>query len=112
MGHPPQRLTIDEVRDDMGCAWRSQDGKLYLATFGEFLTPGSGGRTIKLTVAVPDGIDVERNDHYEMSRTGRVMRSQLERHSDEGGVWYSFKDSSEKWTPIRDEPNPKLGGQQ
>jgi hypothetical protein len=113
MGHPVQRITIDEARRDMGCAWLSKNGKLFLATFGEFLSGGDGGRTIELTVAVPEGIHVERDDRYEMVRTSDLSAhsSKLREHISDGEVWYSPKGSDEKWLSIDDEPCPERAAQ-
>jgi len=113
MGHPTERDTIDAGRNDMGCAWRSDAGKLYLATFGESLCP-EGGQTIDLTVTVPKGIHVDRDDTYEMSRSlkHRVTSSKLRRRRENERTWYSAKDRNQKWMPIPDVPNPKRAAQQ
>ena len=112
MGHPRDRLTIDEERRDMGCVWLSKAGRLHLATFGESSTP-EGGQEVALEVTVPEGIAVERDDRYEMSRTGdrRVRSSELSRFGGDGGTWYASKDSDERWLPIADVPNPERAAQ-
>ena len=112
MGHPGKRFTIDEARREMGCAWLSKDGQLRLATFGEY-SCGDGGKSVTLEVTVPEGITVERDDRYEMSRAdGHGARGSKLRQSQEGGeTWYAPEDSDERWHPVADVPNPERAAQ-
>ena len=66
MGHPPKRITIDEVRQKIGCAYRKHDGKILVGKFGEFDSGGEGGEFVSLKVRVPRGTVIERNDDLEL----------------------------------------------
>jgi len=112
MGHPEKRITIDEARQELGCAWLSKDGQLRLATFGEF-SCGEGGKSVDLEVTVPEGIAVERDDSFEMSRAdGHDVCSSKLRPSQEGGeTWYAPEGSEERWHPIADMPSPERAAQ-
>jgi hypothetical protein len=61
-----------------GCGAGLRNGIVYSesATFGEFDSGGEGGRSIKLTVSVPEGIRVERDDTHEMKRSDIVRTTQ------------------------------------
>lgn len=112
MGHPGKRFTIDEARREMGCAWLSKDGQLRVATFGEF-SCGDGGKSVALEVTVPEGIAVERDDRYEMSRAdGYGAGGSKLRQSQEGGeTWYAPERSEKHWHPVADVPNPERAAQ-
>jgi len=109
MGHPVERTTIDEVRDDMGCVSRVDGGKVYIATFGEAMTPG-GGRSIALTVHIPIGVRVEHSDADEMNRSARVASSPLRQRESDG--MFATEGSDEVWTLVADEPDAEAAAQQ
>lgn len=104
MGHPPSRVTVADCRKSMGCAWRSEAGKLRLATFGEWRTM-EGGASLALEILVPEGVRVERDSSYEMDRDQVTSISQLEAQGTANDRWYSLENSSERWLPVPDEPD-------
>jgi hypothetical protein len=58
--HPDVSISIYEKRKVMGCAYRIENGTLFLATYGEFLSAGHGGAIVRLSVEVPKGLSVQR----------------------------------------------------
>lgn len=108
LGHPTQRITIDAERAKMGCAFRSMEDEIRLATFGETMTP-EGGKTIALTAFVPSDIQVARDDSHEMPRsgTGRVASSALRREPSTRSPTMLSDSTGQRWTVIPDEPDAR-----
>lgn len=104
-GHPGESASIDEMRTEMGCAYRKSDGKIYIGKFGEFDSGIEGGKTISLTVCVPAGTVVERNDSTELPHASGARTSPLEMHHKENESWCSLDGSSDHWVPLVGEPD-------
>ena len=105
MGHPPKRITIDEVRQKIGCAYRKHDGKILVGKFGEFDSGGEGGEFVSLKVRVPRGTVIERNDDLELPSCSGARTSPLVLHQEGKDLWCSVEGSSERWTPVIGEPD-------
>jgi hypothetical protein len=58
--HPPEMISIDQKRTEMGCAWTIIGDALVIGSFGEYVIEGHGGATQELTVRVPGRLIVER----------------------------------------------------
>jgi hypothetical protein len=104
-GHPPKSTSIDEMRTKMGCAYRKKDGKLPIGKFGEFDTGSEGGKSVSLTVCVPAGTVIERNDETELPHGGGARISPLELHHEGNESWCSMKGSDDRWIPLIGEPD-------
>jgi hypothetical protein len=111
MGHPPNRTTIDEARQQMGCAYRKHDGKLFVGKFGEFDSGGEGGKFVSLTVRVPEGTVVERSDELELPSGDRARSSPLSLHQEGKDLWCSVEGSNDHWTPVLGEPDKETYAQ-
>jgi hypothetical protein len=112
MGHPPKMITIDDARNAMGCACLASDGKLRIAKYGEF-SCGEGGRAIQLTIRVPQGVRVEKdNREKESQRAQEVTSSPLEIHQEGKETWCVLEGSKQRWTPIPSEPDKETFAQQ
>ncbi len=112
MGHPPKMITIDDARNTMGCACLASDGKLRIATYGEFVC-GEGSRAIQLTIRVPQGVRVEKdNREKELQRGQEVTGSPLELHQEGKETWCALEGSKQRWTPIPSEPDKGTFAQQ
>lgn len=60
--HPPELFSIVNKRRTMGCAVARDGTSLLLSTYGEFIAEGHGGTSIRLSINVPDGIEVSTRD--------------------------------------------------
>jgi hypothetical protein len=89
----------------MGCAYRKADEKIYIGKFGEFDSGIEGGKTITLTVCVPAGTIVERNDDTELPHSSGARTSPLEIHHEGKESWCSVDESSDRWIPLVGEPD-------
>lgn len=69
MGHPPEMISINELRTQMGCAFMLEGKTLVIGTFGEYDVEGHGGARIKLTVRLPDVVVVERRKELSGSKS-------------------------------------------
>lgn len=59
-GHPNVPTGPQEMRNEMGCAWKKKGKTLILATFGEWDSRIEGGAGMELRIAVPPGITVRK----------------------------------------------------
>jgi len=66
--HPDVAISIYERRRTMGCAYRDDDGILFLATYGECATGGHGGTVVRLKIETPKGIIVEKRPKLEREK--------------------------------------------
>lgn len=112
MGHPSERMTIDEERRQMGCAYRKHEGKVFVGKFGEFDSGIEGGKFISLKIRVPEGTVIERTDDLELPGSSGARSSPLRLHQEGKDVWCMVKDSSDRWTPVVGEPDRKTFSQQ
>jgi hypothetical protein len=92
----------------MGCVSRVRDGKVYIATFGEFMTP-DGGSSIDITVHIPIGVRVEHSNAYEMNRDDELTSSRLRRRESDG--MFAAEGSDEVWSLVADEPDAEAAAQ-
>jgi hypothetical protein len=104
-GHPPNSTSIDEMRTEMGCAYRKKDGKIEIGKFGEFDSGGEGGKGVTLTIRVPAGTVIERNDETELPKGDGAHTSPLKLHHEGEKSWCSRKGSDEHWIPLVGEPD-------
>jgi hypothetical protein len=112
MGRPPERVTIDEVRRKMGCAYRKRDGKILVGKFGEFDSGGDGGKFVSLKVRAPEGTVIERSDEFELPSGAGARTSPLALHQEGKDLWCSIEGSSERWTPVFGDPDRETFAQQ
>jgi hypothetical protein len=54
-------MSIRDVRRKLGCAWRVEGGRLWLATYGEWNSHFEGGAYMFLVLRVPGRVRVERH---------------------------------------------------
>lgn len=59
-GHPPESMSIHEQRKKMGCAIKTDDKVLLVATYGEWDSRIEGGAFIELVAFVPVRVEVEQ----------------------------------------------------
>ena len=112
MGHPSKRMTIDEERQKMGCAYRKHEGKVFVGKFGEFDSGIEGGNSSRSRFAFPR----EPLSREPMTWSFRgpvvpgVLLSAFIKRARMSGA--SVKDSSDRWTPVVGEPDRKTFSQQ
>lgn len=97
-GHPPEKMDIRTGRNLMGCAYRREDDRLTLASFGEW-SNFEGGARVRLLVEVPE--------------TAKVVTS----NEDAGGFpsslstgpfWYSATAPRQGWSRLADRADPDM----
>ena len=109
-GHPPEPMTLAAARKHMGCAVKSEDGKVTLATYGEFSTK-EGGSHMKVLVRVPAGLAVETQKGLSGPKSDAQRKQEgayLTKESDtKEGYWYGPSSAGPGWKAIPMEPDPK-----
>jgi hypothetical protein len=109
-GHPPEPMTLSGARKNMGCALTSEDGKVTLATYGEFSTI-EGGTHMKLLIRVPPALVVETQPGLSGPKS-KGQRKQgggyLTKEPDaKDGYWYGPASAGAGWKAIPMEPDAK-----
>ncbi len=109
-GHPPEPMPLEAARKHMGCATRVEDGKVTLATYGEFSTK-EGGAGMKLLLRVPPGVIVDSQPNLSGEKSAGQRQQEgayLTKESDaKGGYWYGPASAGLGWKAIPMEPDPK-----
>lgn len=109
-GHPPEPITLEGARRNMGCATRAYDGTVTLATYGEFSTK-EGGATMKILLRVPATLSIETEPGLsgeESKGQKRKEGSYLAKEPDsKDGYWYGPASAGPGWKAIPMEPDPK-----
>jgi hypothetical protein len=109
-GHPPEPMTLEAARKHMGCATKAENGKLTLATYGEFSTK-EGGAHMRLLLRVPAGLTVETQPKLsgpESSGQRKQDGAYLTKKADaREGYWYGPASAGTGWKAISLEPDPK-----
>jgi hypothetical protein len=90
-GHPAERVSIRDVRKQMGCATKTEKDALVLATYGECESHFEIGAHIKLLIVAPEVLAVER-------RTGLSGEKSAGMDRREGSA-------AEGWLALPDEPD-------
>ena len=94
----------------MGCATKSKEGKVILATYGEFSTK-EGGNRMKLLVRVPERLTVEAQKNLSGPKSEGQRKQEgtwLTKESDtKEGYWYGPSSAGPGWEAIPMEPDPK-----
>jgi hypothetical protein len=65
VGHPAERASIVETRQEIGCATQTNGNTIAIGTFGESDTHIEGGNYVHLRISVPEGVEVVRRDDLE-----------------------------------------------
>jgi hypothetical protein len=107
-GHPPERMSIRMARDHMGVGCKTEDGKVILATYGEWDSQIEGGAFLRLLVRVPEGVPVERRaDLSGPESVGREWHGEYLTKPAEvrGGYWYGPASPGPGWQALRGEPD-------
>jgi hypothetical protein len=113
-GHPPEGISIRDVRKNMGCAVKVVDGALIVATFGEWDSHIEGGTSLRMVAVVPEGIEVEQRPGLSGDDSaGREWRGEwLTKPKDaKGGYWYGPASPASGWAAIPDVPDDKRTAQ-
>jgi hypothetical protein len=109
-GHPPEPMTLESARKHMGCATKVEDGKVTLATYGEFSTK-EGGSEMKLFLRVPAGLVVEKRPNLSGPNSAGQRKQEggyLTKEPDaRDGYWYGPASAGAGWKAIPLEPDPK-----
>ena len=98
-GHPTELWSIRDLRKNMGCAIKIDDGNLVIGTFGEFHTI-EGGTYMRLVAFVPEGLNVEL-------RKGLSGHNSAAESQDEGP-----RRPASGWQELPDEPDPDRTAQE
>jgi hypothetical protein len=104
-GHPPEAMSIKQVRNYMGCAVQVEKTALVIATFGEWDSHIEGGARMQVVFVVPKGIDVERRSKLsgESSICSRAWEGGYLTKPVEvkEGYWYGPASPAEGWKAIK-----------
>jgi hypothetical protein len=100
-GHPGTLMSIRETRKQMGCAKKTENGKLVLATYGEWDSQIEGGLSIKkLLIRVPDGVEVEHRGDLSSPIRAKLRPGQPPNRP-------LIEPGKDGWEALSNEPDPK-----
>ena len=109
-GHPPEPMTLESARKKMGCATKEENGKVTLATYGEFSTK-EGGAHLKLLLRVPASLIVETQPDLSGPKSAghrKLSGAYLTKEPDaKDGYWYGPASAGPGWKAIPMEPDVK-----
>ena len=108
-GHPPEPMSIQGARKNMGCAFRKEGDALIIATFGEFSTM-EGGTDMKVVAILPDGVAMDQRKGLSgpKSAAQEWHGLYLSKPKDaKDGYWYGPASPSENWAAIPTVPDLK-----
>jgi hypothetical protein len=109
-GHPPEPMTLESARKKMGCATKTANATVTLATYGEFSTK-EGGAHMKLLLRVPAALTVETQPGLSGPESGghkRQSGAYLTKEPDtKDGYWYGPSSAGPRWKAIPMEPDVK-----
>lgn len=107
-GHPPERMSIRDARNNMGCAVKAEDRALVVATFGEWDSHIEGGAYMRVIAIVPEGVELEQRKGLSgETSAGREWHGQwLTKPKDaKGGYWYGPASPADGWTAVPTVPD-------
>jgi hypothetical protein len=110
LGHPPEPMSIQTARKNMGTAVKRDGDALVVATFGEWDSHIEGGAAMRLVIVVPNGMKVEQKpglsgpDSAGQEWHGKYLTKPKEVKE---GYWYGPASPANGWTAIPDVPDPE-----
>jgi len=84
-GHPPAAMKIKQWRNNMGCAKKTDNDSLQIATFGEWDSHREGGADMGVLIVAPKGINIERRKDLSGEESLGHLNSKV---SAKEGHWY------------------------
>jgi hypothetical protein len=96
-GHPPELISINEMRHRMGVAARLQEHVLEIDSFGSYEIDGAGGARIQLTCTVPEGTSIERSESKGIERKAAAALAQARIGGGNDQI-----ESNGRWTVVED----------
>ena len=106
-GHPPESMSIRQMRNQMGCAVKSENEILIVGPYGEWDSHIEGGASIKLIIVLPKGVTVEKRKGLpeEVRKSqDRVKRGRPGKKTEERETSPQF---SKGWKALVSEPDPQ-----
>ncbi len=111
VGHPPESMSIKDVRRNMGCACRADADSLIVATYGEWDSHIEGGASMQLLFVVPGSFKIETDKSLsgEHSKGREWDGGYLTKPKNvDNGYWYGPASPASGWNAIPDVPDTDL----
>lgn len=108
-GHPPETMTLRQVRQYMGCGVKAEGDIVTLTTFGEWDSRIEGGARMRLLLVVPEGIAIEEGKNLsgpESIGQDSNKRWLTKPKEVKEGYWYGPAIPGEGWRGIPAVPDP------
>ncbi len=100
-GHPPQKITLENVRANMGVATKIDGDALLVASFGEWDSK-EGGAALVISIVTPPGLRVERRD--DLDDRGSIANKGT---APPKGHWYGGSSPTPGWQQVPVDLDPK-----
>lgn len=106
-GHPPKPITLEHVRQYMGCATKTVDKTQHIVTFGEWDTRKEGSATMRLLIIVPKAMEIETKKEYAgPDSIANTVDATTQNNKIPEGYWYAVIAPHKDWTPVKQIPDP------
>ena len=105
-GHPPETMSVESVRRNLGLATTDDGTTFVLASYGEFDTRIEGAATMQLFVRVPKAFPVHvsdglSGDDSEAARWPADEASQRGADAGRVGYWYAPVNPRKGWSRVK-----------
>lgn len=94
-GHPPQAISLQGVRANMGGAFKVEGDTLTIGTFGEWSSK-EGGASIRFLARVPAGLRVAMQSEL-TGPDNQASQRQADRAAPSLGYWYAASQPAAGW---------------
>ncbi len=108
-GHPDKPMSIRKDRKNMGCKVKVEGRSLVLAPYGEWDSRIEGGASVRMVLAVPEGIEIEKRavPPRPFSIGGYTWNGEyLTKPAAAGGCyWRAPESEADGWKAVPDSPD-------